>query len=63
MTEPGRDPALTKDELAVVRKVLAASGDEWGIAESFRRRRLTDEEREHLRELLVPEMLKVWPRC
>jgi hypothetical protein len=54
--EPGR--ALTKDELAVVRTVLAAAGDEWEIAEVLGRRRLTDEEREHVRDLLVPEMLK-----
>jgi hypothetical protein len=58
MTEAGRGPALTEDELAVVRRVLAASGDEWGIADALGRRRLTDEEREHVRDLLVPEMLK-----
>jgi hypothetical protein len=58
MTEPGRVLALTKDELAVVRRVLAASGDEWKIAEAFGRRRLTDDERKHVRDLLVPEMLK-----
>lgn len=58
MTEAGRDPALAEDELAVVRRVLAASGDEWEIAEAFGRRRLTNEEREHVRHLLVPEMLK-----
>jgi hypothetical protein len=49
---------LTKDELAFIRSVLAASGDEWGIAEALGRRRLTDEEREHVRGILVPEMLK-----
>jgi hypothetical protein len=43
MTEPGRVLALTKDELAVVRRVLAASGDEWKIAEAFGRRRLSME--------------------
>jgi hypothetical protein len=56
-TEPGKGPALTKDELAVVRTVLAASGDEWEIAEALGRRRLTDEERKHVGDLLVPEML------
>ena len=49
---------LTKEELAVIRRVLSASGDEWGIAEALGRRRLTDEEREQVRHLLVPEMLK-----
>jgi hypothetical protein len=58
MTEPGRRPALTEDELAVVRSILAASGDEREIAEALGRRRLTDEERKHVRDLLVPEMLK-----
>ena len=58
MTEPGRGPALKKDELAVVRSILAASGDEWEIAEALGRRRLTDAERKHVRDLLVPEMLK-----
>jgi hypothetical protein len=56
MKEPGR--ALTKDELAVIGTVLAISGDEWEIAEALGRRRLTDEERKHVRDLLVPEMLK-----
>ena len=34
---------LTNDELAVIRKVLSASGDDSGIAEALGRRRLTDE--------------------
>ena len=58
MTEAEASRRLTKDELAIIRRVLAASGDEWRIAETLKRRRLTDEEREHLRGLLVPEMLK-----
>jgi hypothetical protein len=40
------------------RGFFAASGDEWRIAEALKCRRLTDEEREHLRGLLVPEILK-----
>jgi hypothetical protein len=58
MTEAEASRRLTKDELAIIRRALAASGDEWRIAETLKRRRLTDEEREHLRDLLVPEMLK-----
>jgi hypothetical protein len=58
MTEAGTNRRLTKDELAVIRGVLSASGDEHGISEALGRRRLTDEEREHVRGLLVPEMLK-----
>jgi hypothetical protein len=58
MTEAEASRRLTKDELAIIRRVLAASGDEWRIAEALKRRRLTDEEREHLRGLLVPEILK-----
>jgi len=58
MTEAEASRRLTKDELAIIRRVLAASGDEWRLAEALKRRRLTDEEREHLRGLLVPEMLK-----
>jgi hypothetical protein len=58
VTEAEASRRLTKDELATIRKVLAASGDEYGIAEALNRRGLTDEEREHLRGLLVPEMLK-----
>jgi hypothetical protein len=49
---------LTKDELDFIQSVLAASGDEWGIGKVLGHRRLTDEEREHVRDLLVPEMLK-----
>jgi hypothetical protein len=58
MTEDGTNRRLTKDELAVIRSVLSASGDEFRISEALGRRRLTDEEREHIRDLLVPEMLK-----
>jgi hypothetical protein len=58
VTEARASRRLTKDELATIRRVLAASGDEYGIAEALNRRRLTDEERELLRGLLVPEMLK-----
>jgi hypothetical protein len=58
MTEAGTSRRLTKEELAVIRNVLSASGDEHGISEALGRRRLTDEEREHVRGLLVPEMLK-----
>ena len=42
----------------MIRSVLSASGDEHGISEALGRRRLTDEEREYVRGLLVPEMLK-----
>ena len=44
--------------MAITQMVLDASGDELGISKALGRRTLTDDEREHIRRLLVQEMLK-----
>ncbi len=59
MSAPGASRRLTSGELDLIRKVLTASGDEneadtWS---ALGRRTLTDDEREHVRALLLIEAL------
>lgn len=59
MSVSGASRRLTSEELDVIRKVLSASGDETeiGIWSALGRRTLTDDEREHVRALLLTEAL------